>query len=129
LVQFPPSSRRFGASLDKALYDDYLCLVASNKQKIKRKEVKNQRNGSEIHGQLLSGFGFVQNITPPSLSRYRSIKIEKNNYFGFRLCEAKSYFVVITSSVSSSSYIGLMCIGLAMKRNKSCMVLYTCDGI
>jgi len=33
--QLPPSLRRVVASLDKALYDDYLCLVTSNKQKIK----------------------------------------------------------------------------------------------
>jgi len=36
LGQLPPSSRRVVASLDKALYNDYLCLVASNKSKLRR---------------------------------------------------------------------------------------------
>jgi len=31
----PPSSNTLLRSLDKALYDDYLCLVAPNKRQIK----------------------------------------------------------------------------------------------
>jgi len=31
------------------------------------------------NGQLLSGWGFVQNIAPPSLSRDRRIKMEQTN--------------------------------------------------
>jgi len=62
--------------LDKALYDDYLCLVASNKQQIQWSEVK-ETNGKLENGQLLSGCGFVQNIAPPSLSRDRKINMEK----------------------------------------------------
>jgi len=34
VVKLSPSSRRVVASLDKVLYDNYLCLVASNKQLI-----------------------------------------------------------------------------------------------
>jgi len=64
------------ASLDRALYDDYLCLVASNKQQIQW-EVK-ETTGKQGNGQLLSGRRFVQNIAPPSLSRDRSIKEQTN---------------------------------------------------
>jgi len=32
------------ASLDKTLYDDYVCLVASNKQQIQWQEVKEPKN-------------------------------------------------------------------------------------
>jgi len=64
-------------SLDKALYDDYLCLVASNKQQIKWKEVKKLPKNSKLDNSL-SGCGFVQNIAPPSLSRNGRIKMEQN---------------------------------------------------
>jgi len=57
------------ASLDKALYDNYLCLMSSNKQQINWEEVK-EATGKLGNGQLLSGCGFVQNIAPPSLSRF-----------------------------------------------------------
>jgi len=60
-------------SLDKELYNDYLCLVASNKQQKKETTIKLG------NGQLLSGCGFVQNISPPSLSRDRRIKMEQTN--------------------------------------------------
>jgi len=58
--------------LDKALYDDYLCLVASNKQQIQ------ETTGKVGNGQLLSECGFVQIIVPPSLSRDRRIRMEQN---------------------------------------------------
>jgi len=64
--------------MDKALYDDFLCLVASNKQQIQWQEVK-ETTGKLENGQLLSGCGFVQNIAPPSLSRARRIKMEQTN--------------------------------------------------
>jgi len=63
-------------SLDKTLYDDYLCLVASNKQQINWKEIK-ETTGKLRNEQLLSESGFVQNITPQSLSRDRRIKMEQ----------------------------------------------------
>jgi len=40
-------------SFDKALYDDYLCLVASNKQQINWEEIK-EATGKLGNGQLLS---------------------------------------------------------------------------
>jgi len=33
-VQLPPLSRHVVARLDKVIYDNYLCLVASNKQQL-----------------------------------------------------------------------------------------------
>jgi len=39
-VQLPPSTRRVVASLDEAHDDNYLCLVASNKQQVNWEEVK-----------------------------------------------------------------------------------------
>jgi len=66
------------ASLDKALYDDYLCLVASKKYKIQWYEVK-EIIGKLGNGQLLNGCEFVQNITQPSLSRNRRIEMEQTN--------------------------------------------------
>ena len=41
------------ASLNEALYDDYLCLVASNKQQFTWEEVKRQPENLE-NGELLS---------------------------------------------------------------------------
>jgi len=41
------------------------------------KEVK-ETSGKLWNGQLLSGYRFVQNIAPPSLSRDRRIKMEQN---------------------------------------------------
>jgi len=52
LVQLPPSSSRDVASLDKALYDDYLCLVALNKQQINWVEVKDSTE--KLENKLLS---------------------------------------------------------------------------
>jgi len=49
--------------LDKSLYDDYLCLVASNKQQINWEKVK-QATGKLENRQLLSKKRFVQNIAP-----------------------------------------------------------------
>jgi len=50
--------------MDKVLYDGYLCLVASNKQKIQwYKEVK-ETTGKLENRQLLSRCGFVQNKAP-----------------------------------------------------------------
>jgi len=46
-------------SLYKALYDDYLCLVALNKQQIKWLLVK-ETSKKLWNEQLLSGCGFVQ---------------------------------------------------------------------
>jgi len=67
------------APLDKTLYDDCLCLMASNKQQIKwYKEVK-KATGKLGNGQLLSGCGFVQNTAPQSLSRERRIKMKQTN--------------------------------------------------
>jgi len=48
----------------EALCDDYMCLVASNKQKINWKEVK---KSTEKLGSSKSERGFVQNIAQPSL--------------------------------------------------------------
>jgi len=64
--------------MDKALCDNYLSLylVASNKQQINWEEVKEatEKLGNR---QLLSEWGFDQNIPPPSLSRDRK-KMEQN---------------------------------------------------
>jgi len=64
-------------SLDKVLYNDYLCLVASNKKQIQWWEVKNTTEKLE-NSQLLSGCGFIQNIVPLLLSHDRRIKMEQN---------------------------------------------------
>ena len=64
------------ASLDKMLYDDYLCLVESGKQQIK--EVERKSNRKTWKRQLLSESGFVLRIAPPSLSRDRRIKMKKS---------------------------------------------------
>ena len=47
------------ASLDKTLYDNYLCLVASNKQQIYVGRSQKRRPESLENGQLLSGCGFA----------------------------------------------------------------------
>ena len=52
------------ASLDKTLYDNYLCLVALNKPaNLRGKKSKRQQESLE-NGQLLCRCGFVQNIAP-----------------------------------------------------------------
>jgi len=51
--------------------------VASTSSKLSGK--KSKKAGKFGNGQLLSGCGFVQNVTPPSLSRARRIKVEKTN--------------------------------------------------
>jgi len=56
------------ASLDKILYDDYLCLVVLNKQQINCKKVK--KSATKI-GNLIGMkwcVQIVQNIVPLSLS-------------------------------------------------------------
>ena len=65
------------ASLDKMLHDDYLCLVESGKQQIKKVRRKFKRKTWKQR-QLLSESGFVLRIAPPSLSRDRRIKMKKN---------------------------------------------------
>jgi len=67
--------------LDKTLYDDYLCLLASNKQQIQWSEVK-ETTGKLGNGQPLSGCGFIQNIAPPSLFRDRRIKMKQTKKLG-----------------------------------------------
>jgi len=61
------------ATLDKMLYDDSARQAANS-------VVRSQKTTGKLgNGQLLSGCGFVQNITPPSLSRDRRIKMEQTN--------------------------------------------------
>jgi len=48
------------------------CKLATN-------SLVKETTGKLGNGQLLSGFGFVQNIAPPSLSRDRRIKMEQTN--------------------------------------------------
>ena len=66
------------ASLDKMLHDDYLCLVESGKQQIKKVRRKFKRKTWKQR-QLLSESGFVLRIAPPSLSRDRRIKTKKSS--------------------------------------------------
>ena len=54
--KFNPHPGHFAASLDKAFYDDYLCMVASNKLQIQWAII---RKNSQEHWKLLSKFGFV----------------------------------------------------------------------
>ena len=54
---FNPHPGHVGASLDKAFYDDYLCMVASNKQQIQWAII---RKNSQEHWKPLSRSGFVQ---------------------------------------------------------------------
>ena len=56
---FNPHSGHVVASLDKTFYDDYLCLVALNKQQI-YVERSQTLIGKHENGQPLSGWGFVQ---------------------------------------------------------------------
>ena len=65
------------ASLDMALYNGYICLVAWNKQQIyvERSQPENLENG-----QLLSVWGFVKNrranVAPSRVeNKYESIKV------------------------------------------------------
>ena len=66
-----------GASLDKMLHDDYLCLVESGKQQMKEVTRKFKRKTWKQR-QLLSESGFVLRTAPPSLSRDRRIKMKKS---------------------------------------------------
>jgi len=63
------------ASLNRALYDDYLCLVAF--KQAANLVVRSQTTEKLENGQLLSGCGFVQNIAPPALSRDRRRKMKQ----------------------------------------------------
>ena len=60
--EFNPHPGHVVASLDKTLYDDYLCLVASNKLQIYVGRSQNVKRKAWENGQLLSGCGFVQSI-------------------------------------------------------------------
>ena len=74
------------ASLDKMLHDDYLCLVESGKQQIKKVRRKFKRKTWKQR-QLLSESGFVLRIAPTSLSRDRRIKMKKSiNHVSHRFC-------------------------------------------
>ena len=55
--KFNPHPGHVFASLEKAFYDDYLCMVASNKQQIQWAII---RKNSQEHWKLLSRCGFVQ---------------------------------------------------------------------
>ena len=55
--KFNPHPGRVVASLDKAFYDDYLCMVALNKQQIQWAII---RRNSQEHWKPLSRCGFVQ---------------------------------------------------------------------
>ena len=55
--KFNPHPGHVVASLDKAFYDNYLCIVASNKQQIQWAII---RKNSQEHWKLLSWCGFVQ---------------------------------------------------------------------
>ena len=59
------------------LHDDYLYLVESGKQQIKKVRRKLNRKTWK-QGQLLSESGFVPRIAPPPLSRDRMIKMKKS---------------------------------------------------
>ena len=65
------------ASLDKMLHDDYLCLVESGKQQMK-KVTRKFKWKTWKQRQLLSESGFVLRTAPPSLSRDRRIKMKKS---------------------------------------------------
>jgi len=88
------------ASLDKALYDDYSCLVASNRSQINSAEYKNQPEHSQMDNSL-SGCGFVQNIAPPSLSCNRKIKVKKILSLDNSI-KMLVYNIIWVSSVSSN---------------------------
>ena len=64
------------ASLDKILPDNYLCLVESNKQQIKKNQ-KQKSTGKQR--QLLTKSGFVLRLVPPSLSTGRRIRNHYNS--------------------------------------------------
>ena len=56
---FNPHPGHIVASMDKTLYDDYLCLVASNQQQIQRQKIA-EIYGTLEHWKLLSRCGFLQ---------------------------------------------------------------------
>ena len=60
------------------LHDNYLSLVESNQQQIKKLEAKVKRK-TRKQGQLLGEFGFVLCIALSSLFRDRKIKIKKSD--------------------------------------------------
>ena len=55
--KFNPHPGHIDASLDKVFYDDYVCMVASNKQQIQWAII---RKNSHEHRKLLSKCGFIQ---------------------------------------------------------------------
>ena len=57
ISKFNPRPGHVFASLDKAFYDDSLCMVASNKQQIQWAII---RKNSQEHWKLLSKCGLVQ---------------------------------------------------------------------
>ena len=68
MISVQPALGHMVASLDKTLYDDYLFLVASYKQKFTREEVKRQPKSIQ-YVQFLSGRGrFVQNKSSTAAS-------------------------------------------------------------
>ena len=60
------------------LHDDYLSLVESGKQQLKKSEAKFNRK-TRKQRQLQSESGFVLSIVPLPLSHDRRIKMKKSN--------------------------------------------------
>jgi len=70
---FNTYTSRIVATLDKELYDNYLCLTISKKQQIWK-----EATGNLGYRQLLCEWGFVRNMAQSSLSRDMRINMEQN---------------------------------------------------
>ena len=75
---FNPQPCLVVAFLDKMLHDNYLCLVESNQHKQQKKVRSKLKRKIRKPRQLLSEYGFVLYMAPPSLSRDRRIKMKKS---------------------------------------------------
>jgi len=74
--------------VDKALFDDYLCLVALNNIKLSDKKSKKQLENSEMDNSLTGAdCRSVQNIAPPITFLRQEDKDEtnKSKMVGYRL--------------------------------------------
>jgi len=83
------------ASLDKALYDDTVCLVPSNKQKIKLKEVKNNRKWLALKWVQILFRLHVNKIS------HQKPKTECLNLYKHRVCASKMNTNVIKPMTST----------------------------
>ena len=83
-LEFNPNPGHVLEFLNKTLYDDYLCWVASNKLQIYVRRSQMSTGKLRLRS-TLSRCGFVQRIAPQSLSCGR-IKIHRSNRWNILVC-------------------------------------------